>query len=264
MRIANVYLSQEDLERLERAHITIKHTGAQSHSEGAAPLYPCRFSLNTVFEAYTMHFGGEVNALGAFSYCQSWLPSAQIGRYTSIAEHVRTMGDAHPLDWVSTHPFQYQVRHWHTHTNLKGVRAHIGSFDYRPAHVTIGDDVWIGEDVRIVGGATIGTGAVVLAGAIVTKDVPPYAIMGGVPARVLKMRFAPELVARLLASRWWDYPFEQFKGYRFDAPARFLDQFESDRDAGRLAPLPEERRSMQGWFKHLGITPEYIDDAQSS
>ncbi|MBR6188682.1 MAG: CatB-related O-acetyltransferase [Prevotella sp.] len=68
----------------------------------------------------------------------------------------------------------------------------------------IGNDVWIGQDVRIIEGVTIGDGAIVATGAVVTKDVPPYAVVGGVPAKVIRYRFTPEQQALLLQSRWWE------------------------------------------------------------
>lgn len=68
----------------------------------------------------------------------------------------------------------------------------------------VGNDCWIGQGVRIIAGVTVGDGAMILAGAVVTKDVPPYAVAGGVPARVLRYRYGEETVSRLLEARWWD------------------------------------------------------------
>ena len=83
--------------------------------------------------------------------------------------------------------------------------------DPRNIPVTMGHDVWIGRDVTLLCGTHIGTGAVVAAGAVVTKDVPPYAIVGGVPAKILKYRFDPKTIAGLLASEWWLWPDDKIK-----------------------------------------------------
>ena len=80
-----------------------------------------------------------------------------------------------------------------------------------PETITIGNDVWIGARAVIVSNVTIGHGAVVGAGAVVTRDVSPYAVVGGVPAKIIKMRFNPEQIEKLLEIAWWDWPEERIR-----------------------------------------------------
>jgi acetyltransferase-like isoleucine patch superfamily enzyme len=125
----------------------------------------------------------------------------RIGSYCSIAEDVQFLvgGNHHP-EWVSTFPF-------------RAIFGLPGEFeDGQPASrgpVTIGNDVWIGLGALVLSGVTVGDGAVIAAGALVTKDVRPYAIVGGNPAREIRRRFSDEQVDALLAARWWDWPEEE-------------------------------------------------------
>ena len=96
-------------------------------------------------------------------------------------------------------------------------------------------DVWIGMSAAIMPGLTIGTGAVVAARSVVTRSVKPYEIVGGNPARVIKMRFPEEIVARLLASKWWEYRFTDLEKFDLGNPERFLDSFEKAK--GSIEPF---------------------------
>ena len=125
-------------------------------------------------------------------------PTLRIGRYCSIAGNVRIfLGAYHRADWGSTYPFGTR------HTDVFGDRVPEG-FPHSKGPVVVGNDVWIGNSVTIMSGISIGDGAVLAANAHVTKDVRPYEIVGGNPARHLKWRFAPDAIQRLHALRWWE------------------------------------------------------------
>lgn len=151
-------------------------------------------------------FGGSLG-LGSFvgPHCEL---SAVVARFTSIAPHVRSNSGIHPIKrpYVATSPAFYSP----TSEALPYTYATINMFDeYAKVKGTnipiiIGNDVWINENVFIQGGITISDGAVVLAGSVVTKDIPPYAIVGGVPARILKYRYDEETINRLMEIKWWN------------------------------------------------------------
>lgn len=100
--------------------------------------------------------------------------------------------------------------------------------------LVIGNDVWIGACARLMEGVTIGDGAIIAAGAVVTKDVPPYAVAGGVPARVLRYRFGPETAARLLALKWWEKDRAWIKAHaeEFEDAGRFLERLRQSGEEG--------------------------------
>ena len=148
-------------------------------------------------------FGGR---MGYGSYiCEHCHITGSIGRFTSVGAEVRNSRGTHPVGppFATTSPMFYSTRR-----QTLGTFTSVERFREFTPGVTIGSDCWIGVRVFFNGGVTVGDGAVVLSGSVVTKDVPPYAIVGGVPAKVLRYRFDEETVAFLLRTRWWDKPVE--------------------------------------------------------
>jgi chloramphenicol O-acetyltransferase type B len=122
-----------------------------------------------------------------------------IGKYTSIAGSVTILlGGDHRMDWATMYPFPAVPEVWPEAKDIKG-------HPHTKGDVVIGNDVWVGFGATILSGVTIGDGAVIGARALVAKDVPPYAIVGGVPAKVIKYRFDDATIGRLLKLKWWNW-----------------------------------------------------------
>ena len=167
----------------------------------------------TYFEGKNTLFSG-VNISNSFigfgTYIQKYsdIHNCKIGRYCSIADHVHTCIGTHPINFISTYPaFYYDT------TNELGYTYHNGNPMYNvnkfpddkcDYQIKIGNDVWIGSNVMIMSGVTIGDGAIVAAGSVVTKSIPPYQIWGGVPAKLIKLRFDEKTISLLLKIQWWD------------------------------------------------------------
>lgn len=144
------------------------------------------------------------STMGDYSYVgrHSRVIHADVGKFCSISGAVKLGMGTHTLDKLSTSPI-FTEKHNSTGCQWTDVQT-----DNPFKRVTVGNDVWIGTGVMVMGGVTIGDGAVIGAGAVVTKDVPPYAIVGGVPAKIIKKRFSDEMIAKLEESEWWNLPDE--------------------------------------------------------
>jgi acetyltransferase-like isoleucine patch superfamily enzyme len=175
---------------------------------------------------YTKDLLGDRYAIGDHTYGKPRVVSLEegtslrIGKYCSISTHVIIfLGSEHRTDWVSTYPFPYL---WEEARSIKG-------HPYSKGDVVIGNDVYIGYNVTILSGVTIGDGAVVGACSVLTADVPPYAIVAGNPARLIRYRFEEETMKKLLKIRWWDWPEEKVKENIHlicsDSMAEFIKKF---------------------------------------
>jgi acetyltransferase-like isoleucine patch superfamily enzyme len=153
---------------------------------------------------------------------------ATVGAYCSIGARTAINPFNHPTGWLSIHEFQY----------------HPGSFDWVPEYtelerlartpdmfrqVSIGNDVWTGHNVNVMPGVNVGDGAVLAAGAVVTKDVPPYAIVAGVPAQIKRYRFAEKTIERLLSVKWWELELSELSGLPFRDVERCIGMIEDIR-----------------------------------
>lgn len=146
----------------------------------------------------------EIGRFSCLGY-QCELVNCKVGGFCSIASNVYIGGAEHPIQWASTSSVFQKVAH-------SGPDKRFAELPLPQSKETfIGNDVWIGHRAIVKAGCRIGDGAVVGAGAVVTKDVPPYAIVAGVPAKVIKMRFSEDIIDKMIKIKWWDFSEEQLR-----------------------------------------------------
>jgi len=154
----------------------------------------------------------------SFFNCTETSP-VEIGSFCAIGPGVRFFCQAnHPTGTAANYALQHQI------FKTKS------TFDYLRTNgpITLGHDVWIGTDAIVLSGVTIGDGAVIAARSVVTKNIPPYAIAGGNPAKIIKYRFSEETIAAMQKIRWWDWPLDRLMQEKaaFDLPAeQFVARF---------------------------------------
>lgn len=175
------------------------------------------------FEGYNSVYQNTVLAhchigLGSYIAKNTSLTRTKIGRFCSIGDDVKTGMGLHPTTkFASVHPAFYSTKGQagFTFAEEDAFQEHLYVDNTKKYYVDIGNDVWVGSHALIMDGVTIGDGAVVAAGAVVTKDVAPYTIVGGVPAKEIKKRFSESQIEKLLRTTWWNRDLdwiEQHKG----------------------------------------------------
>ena len=149
------------------------------------------------------------STLGDYSYAveNTQIAFATIGKFANIASHVRIYASKHPMELASLHHFTYRSS-WY----FDDAEDNKDFFDWRASYpINIGHDTWIGHGAVIMPGVAVGNGAVIGSNAVVTRDVPPYAIAVGVPAKVVRMRFDESVIEQLEKMAWWDWPHETLR-----------------------------------------------------
>lgn len=165
-----------------------------------------------VVEPYTCFINGSfLFSMGSFSFSRSPLPlNCKVGRYCSIGARVSIMGPDHPKSRFTTSSITYDSnfnickKYIHDNKAQKLMQKNNNEPKNNLA-VVIGNDVWIGEDVTIARGVKIGDGVIIAAKSVVTKNVPAYAIVGGIPAKIIRFRFTEEAKLNLMEMKWWRY-----------------------------------------------------------
>ena len=168
-------------------------------------------------------------SLGDYSYvmqdCRIW--ATTIGKFVNIAASVRINATNHPIERATLHHFTYRAADY-----FEGAEDEAAFFAWRRDHaVTIGHDAWIGHGATVLPGVRVGDGAVIGAGAVVSRDVGPYTIVGGVPARLIRERFPAGVAERFARLAWWDWPhdrlFAALHDFRTLDGEAFLDRYEA-------------------------------------
>lgn len=200
------------------------------------------------------HIVGSIQ-IGAFTYLHDgFLHRVNIGRYCSVGKNFVCLQPNHELNYITTHPM-----HYHGYSTVfneqvvlasgfKSLKRKIETTKKTASQTTIENDVWIGMNVTVLNGVKISNGAVIGAGSVVTKNIPPYAVVAGNPAKIIKYRFNEAQIQKLLQLKWWEYDPEMISKFDFTKPEEFCE---------KLKQLVEDNKIEKAKFNT--INKEIID-----
>lgn len=197
-----------------------------------------------VFEQFTRHPRGKIVPAGAFTHVVDAGDDffhLTLGRYCSVARGIRVVNGHHPLHSVTSNPYHYAEYYRNNLPEELRYTGPVETFRRSYGRGKVGNDVWLGAYCIIRSGLSIGDGAVVSSGSVIVKDVPPYAIVGGNPAKIIRYRFPDEIVARFQALKWWSYTPEDFRDIDMFDVEGFLTEMERRKDLGQLRPFAPKR-----------------------
>jgi acetyltransferase-like isoleucine patch superfamily enzyme len=199
-------------------------------AEPGVKLLSSRFCGPAVLRA-NVRVGPDVCAGKYFAMNRdSFVANATIGSYCTFGARSAINPYNHPHQWLSIHEFQYHSNAFSWVPEYKGfVRLPYDEAPGSRVRCAIGNDVWSGHNSMVLSGVSVGDGAVIAAGAVVTRDVPDYAIVAGVPAKIIRYRFDDEIIRRLRSVRWWDMSFSLLSGLPFNDIHRCLARLEEIR-----------------------------------
>jgi len=234
-----IALTQSQIDWLYNKRILFDWLGNKTQKVGTV----ISFADSLEIEPYcSFRTGHNLCDMGSFSYTQSNVEQDMvIGRYCSLSWGITFILGQHPHHYMSTSQFT-----WGPYQDVAKIPLQDSGltewtyteFNWRKNPCTIEHDVWIGANVLIKEGITIGTGAVIAAHSVVTKSVPPYTIVGGNPAKIIKRRFSEQICEQMLESQWWKYKFTDFQKAPFHSPEGFLEVF-NERKPSLVEYLPQ-------------------------
>ncbi len=252
-----IQVSDALLSELNGKRVYFSPKGDDTVARRFRPAESLQYLSDVLIEPYTCYINGRVLfSMGSHSFSRSPLPlNTRVGRYCSIGARVSVMGPDHPKSRFTSASITYDPtfiicqQYLKDHQQAKFEQsANAEPKNHLP--VMIGNDVWLGEDVTLARGVTIGDGAIVAAKSTVTRDVPPYAIVGGTPARVIKYRFDEGVIEKLLSLQWWKYELaELIHGQRTDVPVEEFIGITGEKIAQGEVALCNYQAVDAQWFK---------------
>jgi len=217
------YLKKAFLPEFKKIYVNEKNKQINNYKQKDILVSPYFFVENTMLSPHVRLYGrGKItnSKVEEYTYIHtdSTIAYAKIGKFCSIAQNTIIAQGEHPINFISTHPIFYSFyAPWqHKFSDKEIVKEH--------SKVIIGNDVWVGAGCYIKDGVNIGNGCIIASGSVVVKDIPDYAIVGGVPAKIIKYRFSDKIIKQLKELKWWNYDIDILKKCKYWFQKKLTDE----------------------------------------